>query len=88
MKEWKAGFSKKGVESTIHYILERKPEEFVVKCSDGCQGILKCGNPTLAQVKVLPLLPRFSKSLKILPNPRFSYSLLKRNFQYMIVNNQ
>ena len=52
MTEWKRDFTEKGIQSAVHYILERKPEEYVVKCADGCQGILKCGNPTLTQVKV------------------------------------
>jgi hypothetical protein len=52
MKEWKQDFTRKGIQCAVHYILERKPEEYVVKCEDGCQGIVKCGNPTLTQVKV------------------------------------
>ena len=52
MLEWKKDFTDHGIDCSIHYILERKPEEFVVKCVDGCQGIGQCGNPTLPQIKV------------------------------------
>ncbi|XP_045190631.2 uncharacterized protein LOC123547523 [Mercenaria mercenaria] len=53
MKEWKEGFIERGIQCAIHYILERKPEEYVVRCEDGCQGIIQCGNPTLTQVKLV-----------------------------------
>ncbi|XP_052773176.1 uncharacterized protein LOC128212005 [Mya arenaria] len=48
---WRGQFQGRGVDTAIHYVLERSVEEFVVRCDDGCQGIVRCGNPTLPQVK-------------------------------------
>jgi len=50
--EWKEQFKDQSVESTLHYFVEHRPEMFVVQCDDGCQALLKCGYPTLTQVKV------------------------------------
>ena len=52
MVAWKKDFTSRGVDCSLHYILEREPEDYVVQCADGCQGVGKCGNPTLRQVKV------------------------------------
>ena len=52
MVAWKKDFTTRGVDCSLHYILEREPEDYVVQCADGCQGVGKCGNPTLRQVKV------------------------------------
>ena len=52
MVAWKKDFTTQGVDCSLHYILEREPEDYVVQCADGCQGVGKCGNPTLRQVKV------------------------------------
>ncbi|KAL8562747.1 hypothetical protein ACOMHN_022622 [Nucella lapillus] len=51
MRAKKELFEQKGVQATLQYIVEGKPENFVVRCADGCQGIGRCGNPTLQQVQ-------------------------------------
>lgn len=56
MVEWKEPFTRQGTDCVLHYVLEHRPEEFVVRCDDGCQGLLKCGNPTLTQVQVYTIL--------------------------------
>ncbi|KAL5021381.1 hypothetical protein ScPMuIL_000536 [Solemya velum] len=52
MKEWKSQFEKCGVPCGLQYVVEGEPEKYVVRCADGCQGVGKCGNPTLTQVQV------------------------------------
>ena len=52
MVAWKKEYQSRGIDCYLHYILEREPEEYVVQCEDGCQGVGRCGYPTLTQVKV------------------------------------
>lgn len=52
MVEWKKSFRDYGMECPLHYMVEGEPEQYVVRCSDGCQGVGKCGNPNITQVKV------------------------------------
>ena len=54
MVAWRKDFLSRGIDCSLHYILEREPEDYVVQCPDGCQGVGACGNPTLTQVKVSP----------------------------------
>ncbi|KAK3595842.1 hypothetical protein CHS0354_014664 [Potamilus streckersoni] len=53
MVVWKKEFLKLGVPCQLQYLLEGQPEQYVVRCADGCKGVGHCGNPTLIQVKVL-----------------------------------
>ena len=52
MMSQKEKFVKKGVEAQVQYVIEGKPENFLACCADGCQGVGRCGNPTLLQVQV------------------------------------
>ena len=52
MIEWKGTFADQGIETVLFYLVEGNPHDYVVKCTDGCMGISKCGYPTLSQVKV------------------------------------
>ncbi|XP_041370310.1 uncharacterized protein LOC121384131 [Gigantopelta aegis] len=52
MIHWKERFTKCKMEATIKYVVEGDPERYVVQCADACQGVGKCGNPSLDQVKL------------------------------------
>ncbi|KAK3095641.1 hypothetical protein FSP39_017049 [Pinctada imbricata] len=52
MVVWKNTFTDKGTDSMLYYLLEGHPEDYVVKCADGCQGVGMCGYPNLTQIKV------------------------------------
>ncbi|XP_070541485.1 uncharacterized protein [Ptychodera flava] len=52
MLEWKNTYPSQGVSVTLQYIIESKPESYRVKCGDDCQGVAKCGNPSVDQVNV------------------------------------
>jgi len=56
MLEWKKDFDKRRIQGFIYYIVEGDPSNYVVKCADGCQGVGRCGYPSLAQVKVVIFL--------------------------------
>lgn len=51
MKGFKSEFEEKGVACVVHYLVEGNPENYVVRCGDGCQGVGRCGYPSLQQVK-------------------------------------
>ncbi|XP_021363949.1 uncharacterized protein LOC110457159 isoform X2 [Mizuhopecten yessoensis] len=51
MKAFKAEFEERGVACIVHYLVEGNPENYVVRCGDGCQGVGRCGYPSLQQVK-------------------------------------
>ncbi|CAC5425947.1 unnamed protein product [Mytilus coruscus] len=51
MVEWKQQFTAQGLQCQLQYIVEGEPEQYMVKCMDGCQGVGMCGNPTVIQVK-------------------------------------
>ncbi|XP_076461826.1 uncharacterized protein LOC143294275 [Babylonia areolata] len=51
MTSVKEEFQKKGVQTVLQYVVEGKPESFVARCADGCQGVGRCGNPSLQQVQ-------------------------------------
>jgi hypothetical protein len=40
-------------EVSLQYVVESTPQAYRVKCMDGCNGVGKCGNPTVEQVEVL-----------------------------------
>ncbi|XP_013403533.1 uncharacterized protein LOC106168870 [Lingula anatina] len=50
MVKWKAAFTSQGVPAVLKYILESRPEQFVVQCADGCGGVGKCGYPSALQL--------------------------------------
>ncbi|XP_046342613.1 uncharacterized protein LOC124123459 [Haliotis rufescens] len=52
MVDWKEEFRQKHIVARLVYVLEGDPGDYVVKCSDGCRGVGRCGNPTLAQVQL------------------------------------
>ncbi|CAG2231294.1 unnamed protein product [Mytilus edulis] len=51
MVAWKQQFTAQGIQCQLQYIVEGEPEQYMVKCMDGCQGVGMCGNPTVIQVK-------------------------------------
>ncbi|VDI68102.1 Hypothetical predicted protein [Mytilus galloprovincialis] len=51
MVAWKQQFAAQGIQCQLQYIVEGEPEQYMVKCMDGCQGVGMCGNPTVIQVK-------------------------------------
>ena len=52
MTDWKQGFTARGVEACIKYLVEGQLEDYVVACADGCGGVLRCGYPTVEECKV------------------------------------
>lgn len=52
MADWKEKFTTSDLPCELFYVIEGKPEQYVVNCKDGCQGVGMCKNPSLIQVKV------------------------------------
>ncbi|KAK3723803.1 hypothetical protein QZH41_019476 [Actinostola sp. cb2023] len=53
MIQWREEFGILCDEVSLHYIVESTPEAYRVRCMDGCNGVAKCGNPTVEQVEVV-----------------------------------
>lgn len=58
-------------EVSLQYVVESTPEAYRVKCMDGCNGVGKCGNPTVQQVEVSPC-SLFSLSITLVYPVRLS----------------
>jgi hypothetical protein len=56
MEEKKANFKVEGL-VRLQYVVEGRLEKFVTRCADGCQGVGKCGNPSLIHVQVNAVTP-------------------------------
>ena len=52
MIEWKKNFKDFQIEANLKYLVEGDPKQYVVKCTDGCGGVLKCGWPTAKKLEV------------------------------------
>ncbi len=52
MLEWKKNFRDFDIDANLKYLVEGEPKQYVVKCTDGCGGVLKCGWPTAKQLEV------------------------------------
>ncbi|XP_078667926.1 uncharacterized protein LOC144909692 [Branchiostoma floridae x Branchiostoma belcheri] len=50
MLEFRQRFSPYGLHCSLKYILECTPEQYMVRCADGCRGVARCGNPTVEQL--------------------------------------
>ena len=48
----RADFGVLSTDVSLKYVIEGEPADYQVRCADGCSGIGKCGNPTVAQVQV------------------------------------
>ena len=53
MLKWRQSYINAGVSCNLVYLVEGKPEQYAVKCVDGCGAVLKCGYPTVSQIKVI-----------------------------------
>ncbi|CAH1783419.1 unnamed protein product, partial [Owenia fusiformis] len=52
MISWKMKFFEKGINASLKYVVEGDPKAYVVRCSDGCGSLIKCGYPTVEQVEM------------------------------------
>ncbi|KAI8512499.1 hypothetical protein Bbelb_091380 [Branchiostoma belcheri] len=50
MLEFRQRFSPYSLHCSLKYILECTPEQYMVRCADGCRGVARCGNPTVEQL--------------------------------------
>ncbi|XP_019626309.1 PREDICTED: uncharacterized protein LOC109471439 [Branchiostoma belcheri] len=50
MLEFRRRFSPYSLHCSLKYVLECTPEQYMVRCADGCRGVARCGNPTVEQL--------------------------------------
>ncbi|CAH1257901.1 MUS81 [Branchiostoma lanceolatum] len=50
MLEFRRRFTPYSLHCSLKYIVECTPEQYMVRCADGCRGVARCGNPTVEQV--------------------------------------
>ncbi|XP_035673180.1 crossover junction endonuclease MUS81-like [Branchiostoma floridae] len=50
MLDFRRRFSPYSLHCSLKYIVECTPEQYMVRCGDGCRGVARCGNPTVEQV--------------------------------------
>ena len=55
LSTWRQQHSRGGLEASVKYLIEGRPEDYVVKCLDGCGGVVKCRYPTVQQLEVCVL---------------------------------
>ena len=60
MTDWKDNYKARGISATLTYLIEGTPEEYVTQCRDNCQGVGRCGHPSVTQVKVSDTQVKFS----------------------------
>ena len=51
MTNWKDDYKSRGISATLTYLIEGTPEEYVTQCRNNCQGVGRCGHPSVTQVK-------------------------------------
>ena len=52
MLTWRQKYDVLNVGTNLTYVVEGEAAPYVVRCPDACQGVGKCGNPTVEEVQV------------------------------------